>query len=198
MDYIFRKAGPEDIPQIAALMKAVYDAMPDKSLFVCDDEAFVRRVVMEDGFAVMAVPEDSGADRIGVEAAGAACPCGEAGSRPAAVLLVFFPGSGKENLGRDIGLPESELPGVVHMDSAVVLGEHRGHHLEYRMLLEAEHMLDPVRYPYIMATVAPENAASLHSLEKAGLRIAVTKEKYCGVLRHLLLKERRNAPDIGF
>ena len=85
--------------------------------------------------------------------------------------------------------PEAELDRVALMDVAAVLPEHRGHGLERRMLLWAEEQL-PARFDRLMCTVSPANPASLHSIERSGYRAVLTKEKYGGHLRHIMLKER--------
>ena len=82
-----------------------------------------------------------------------------------------------------------KLNHVLHMDSASVLPKHRGHKLEHQMITFAETLVDTSRYCYSFATVAPENTASLKSLEKTGYRVMVTKEKYSGLIRCVMMKE---------
>ncbi|MBQ1493054.1 MAG: M18 family aminopeptidase [Blautia sp.] len=106
----------------------------------------------------------------------------------AGFLLVEYPGEDMENLGRDIQLPEEELTHVAHMDSVMVLPAHRGHHLEKRFLLAAESYLPPV-YHHLLSSASPENGASCHSIEGAGYKKVVTKEKYGGYLRNIYYKE---------
>ena len=74
------------------------------------------------------------------------------------------------------------------MDSASVLPEHRGHGLEHRMIAFAETLVDASKYHYAFATVAPDNTASLKSLAKNGYQMMVTKEKYGGLTRSILMK----------
>ena len=108
-------------------------------------------------------------------------------------LLIKYPGLTEENLGYDVfsdkDLSKKKLLQVVHMDSASVLLAHRGHGLERRMLTFAEQLLDSTQYQYAFATVAPQNLASLKSLEKNGYRVMVTKEKYGGRMRCIMMKE---------
>ena len=74
------------------------------------------------------------------------------------------------------------------MDSASVHPSHRGHGLESRMITFAETLLDTSQYCYSFATVAPKNFASLKSLERNGYQVMVTKEKYGGFVRCVMMK----------
>ena len=95
----------------------------------------------------------------------------------------------EENLGRDIGLPESELGKVAHMDSAAVLPSFRGFHLQRRLMKTAEEELQREGFRYLCCTVHPDNKSSLQSVLSQGYRIAKTCEKYGGFPRHILVRE---------
>lgn len=167
--YRIQKADPFEIPLLHKLIMQVWEEMENKDLFVVENttEEWLRTYLDGRGFGVTARNQDG-------ELAG--------------LLIVCFPGEDEDNLGRDIGIPETELAKVVHMDTSVVAANHRGHGLEQRMLEYAEICLTGSGYRYLMATVSPDNPASLHSLEKAGYHVVLTKEKYGGYLRHILLK----------
>ena len=169
-DYTIRRADPSELPGLHRLMMTVYRALPDPEVFSVADigEDWFLQVAAEGGFGVLAE---------------------SAAGETAGFLMVVLPGRSEENLGRDIGLPEAELDRVALMDVAAVLPEHRGHGLERRMLLWAEEQL-PARFDRLMCTVSPANPASLHSIERSGYRAVLTKEKYGGHLRHIMLKER--------
>lgn len=177
-DYILRQASLQDAESIWNIMNTCSNAMEQKEHFICDDLEYVRQVLTSTGFAVVAC--DFQGNIVGN-------------------LLVTYPGLHPENLGYDVfpeyfstpsgGCLEDELKKVVHMDSASVLPAHRGHHLERRMIAFAEELLDFSRYTYSFATVAPKNTASLKSLESAGYVTMVTKEKYGGVLRCVMMKK---------
>jgi len=162
-----RQARDEDAEAIYRIMKQVHRELADKSLFVCDDLAFVKAHISESGFGVVAC-DDSG--------------------QIVGSFLFRYPGEAADNLGRDIGLPEQELCRVVHMESAVVLPQYRGRHLQSQMLQYGEQLIDKSRYIYFMTTVSPDNPASYLTFERAGYRIAATKEKYGGYLRRIYCK----------
>ena len=167
-DCTIRRATPNDAGKIHAIMQRVTDALSDKSLFVCDDLAYVQTQLQSGGFGVVACNSDN---------------------EIVASFLFRYPHMAQDNLGRDVNLPEDKLETVVHMDSAVVLPEYRGHHLQERMLRYAENLIDKKSYHYFIATVSPNNPASYLSFERSGYSLVVTKEKYGGLLRRIYMKE---------
>ena len=189
-NYTLRLATLEEAYEIWSVMDICYQALGHKEYFICDDLDYVKDILSGHGLGVVA--------------------CDERG-KIVANLLVKYPGLSEENLGYDvfckaedssddnsnssslyrecsIMLSEDNLMRVLHMDSASVLPEHRGHGLEHRMIAFAETLVDASKYHYAFATVAPNNIASLKSLEKNGYQVMVTKEKYGGLTRSILMK----------
>lgn len=160
-------ASIEQADEIHTLMQTVHDRMDNKTLYVCDDLAYVKSHIEDNGFTVIA--------------------CNEA-SEIVGCFMVRYPGLSEDNLGMDIGLNQEELNQVVHMESAVVLPQYRGLGLQLAMLRYAEEMLDTSKYKYLMATVSPDNPWSYHSLEKNGYELKLIKEKYGGFMRRIYLK----------
>ena len=62
-------------------------------------------------------------------------------------------------------------------------------HLPPGDMARAEELLAGRGFSLCLATVHPDNAPSLHSFLRLGYRIALTKEKYQGRLRHILCKQ---------
>lgn len=168
--YQIQKTDAEEARELHTLIMQVWEEMPDKELFVVDGTTidWITSCLKEKGFGIT-VRTSQG------ELAG--------------VLIVYFPGENVDNLGREIGLSGEALTQVAHMDTAVVAKAHRGHGLERRMVEYAEDCLKGTKYRYLMATVSPDNPASLRSLEKNGYRVMMTKEKYGGYQRDILLKD---------
>ena len=200
--YHLRPAAIEDAYEIWTVMDTCSKSMVQKDHFICDDLEYVRDILSEHGFGVVACDTDG---------------------KIVGNLLVKYPGLTKENLGYDVFisynqntfpafsfknqvspkfresdeksfthnilLTSENLKRVVHMDSASVLLQHRGHGLESEMIAFAENLIDTSKYCYSFATVAPENMASLKSLEKNGYQEMVTKEKYGGVTRCVMMKK---------
>ena len=113
----------------------------------------------------------------------------------AGILLTTFPGDSEENLGRDIGLPESELMLVAHMDSVAILPEYRGAGLQKRLMQHAEQELAEQGYRYFMCTVHPENRYSRQNIIKQGFKPVKTALKYGGYQREIFLRDRSEGLD---
>ena len=138
-DVVLRIAKFSEAEAIHGLMKSVYDNMPDKTLFFCDDLEYVKNSIDKEGFVVVACNPDSG--------------------KIVANLIVRHPD--EDNLGLDINLPTEELSKVIHMESAVVSADYRGQGLQYRLMEYAEKFLrSEGKHKYLMATVSPYNPAS--------------------------------------
>ncbi len=166
--YLISLAGPDGSRDLHKLMHDVWEVLDDKSVFAVDDldEDWVRERLAS-GFGVTARTADG-------ELTG--------------MLIVCRYGLGEENLGYDLGCPADLLPYVCNFECAAVLPEHRGHGLQARMFAFAEEHLRGSDIRLMAMTVSPHNAPSLRSAEKAGFKIVLTKEKYGGVLRHVLAK----------
>ena len=191
-NYTLRPAALEDAYEIWSIMDTCFQSLAHKEYFICDDLEYVKDILSGHGFGIVACDEDG---------------------KVVGNLLVKYPGLTEENLGYDvfvtleknknvmqdstlnqidkstIMLTPENLNRVLHMDSASVLPKHRGYGLEKEMIAYAETLVDTSKYHYSFATVAPENMASLRSLEKNGYQVMMTKEKYEGFVRHIMMKQ---------
>ena len=165
--YTIRRAIGADAEPIFELMQEIYDGLENKDLFVPGDLDYIRDNIDGGGFTVVA-EDDAG--------------------RLAGVFIFCYPLDSEENLGIDIGLSVDELPSVVHMDTVMVPKEARGHGLQSRMLKAGEEMVDKDRFHYFLATVSPDNPASIRSMEKNGYAPVITKKKYGGLMRRIYMK----------
>ena len=167
-NYTLRPATLDDAYEIWTVMDISSKTMEHKEHFICDDLDYVKEILTGRGFGIVACNADG---------------------KIVGNLLVKYPGLDEENLGYDVCFTPNNLNRVLHMDSASVLSEHRGHGLERKMITFAETLVDTSKYCYSFATVAPENTASLKSLKKNGYQLMVTKEKYDGFIRCVMMKE---------
>lgn len=165
--YHLRPATLDDADEIHSIMDTCFQTLEHKEYFICDDLEYVKDILSGHGFGVVACDENG---------------------KIVGNLLVKYPGLDEENLGYDVFMNSYNLNRVLHMDSASVLPSHRGHGLECRMIAYAESLVNASKYCYSFATVAPENIASLKSLEKNGYQVLVIKEKYDGVIRCVMMK----------
>ena len=168
MEFLLEKALVCEAEAVADLIQNVWDQMEQKEWYVADNAEYTSRMLSTGKGVVYKALETS---------------------TMAAVFMVTFPGTGEENLGREIGLAEEELPKVAHMESMAILPEFRGNRLQYRMMQAAEEELRASGYRYLMCTVHPENRYSRDNVLRQGYHVVATKEKYGGYLRDILLKE---------
>ena len=189
MEFDIRKCGRKDIDTIIALIRTVVELLEQKEWFAADNDEYTRKMLAEGrGTAWMAVERESGRPA-GVFLTAVPLPSGKAVPGPDSGPNANTPEDYEENLGRDIGLPESELGKVAHMDSAAVLPAFRGFHLQRRLMEAAEEELQKEGFRYLCCTVHPNNKSSLRSVLSQGYRIAKTCKKYGGSPRHILVKE---------
>ena len=78
---------------------------------------------------------------------------------------------------------------MAHVESVAILPEYRGHGLQYRMMRMAEDVARKENYAYLLCTVHPENRFSRNNMVKMGFHSVVTKEKYGGFLREVMMKQ---------
>ena len=161
------RAGMADVDGIMRVMDAARrSAVP--GWFVSDDTEYVRRHVDEQGFILVAKADQE--EIVGF-------------------LVIDFPGICEGNLGVYRNLEPEALLRVVHMDSAAVLPEFRGNHLQERLFRVAEEILDQMPwYRYRMCTVHPENRYSLNNLERLGYRVLTEAYLYGGLPRYVMWK----------
>lgn len=169
MEFLIEKAAPGDYKTLAGVIQEVWLQMEQKEWFVADDSKTICRILEEGrGLGYKAFEKESGA--------------------LAGVFLGVLPGNREENLGRDIGLAGEELETVAHMDTIAILPQYRGNGLQHTMMQAAEEELKNQGYKYLMCTVHPENIYSKKNAVMQGYKVVLTKEKYGGYVRDILLK----------
>lgn len=159
---------PEREKDIFTHFNKVYDEMPDKSQLVIESKEYIDSYFSGGGFVVIATNEK---DLL------------------VGCLTVRFPNLQKDNLGRDINLNKEDLQKVAHIETVTVEMKYRGNNLQLKMLEYAEKIINS-NYKYIMATVAPDNYASIKTFKTDGFKLVKTKQKYGGLLRGIYLKNR--------
>ena len=169
---IFKKATIQDVPTIASTMQTIYTQLDNKDLYIIDDEEFIYETLHHHkGFTIMAMDENI----------------------LAGYFIIRFPNPDEqEHLGDFLGFTQQQKEQCVYFDSAAVLPEYRHQGLQSRMLQECEKHLAHTSYHHALATVSPDNPASLHSLLKNNFQIITTTKLYNGRSRHVLYKELKN------
>ncbi len=110
---------------------------------------------------------------------------------------LLVPEIDEDHLGRDIGLSEEELPGVIYQEVSIVHQKYRGNRLQQTLaiLIMQELMKTDNSFTNICCTVAPFNIPSLKDKFAQGMEIAALKEKYGGMLRYVFVKELSEGRD---
>lgn len=174
---IIQKATEADIDKIENLMQETYQNMENKDLFVPDDRAFIERHISKEGFILLAKSTEGMEIKMEIK------------NQLAAFLIVRFPGEAPDNLGQSLHLSADQLRKVAHMESAVVAPAYRGHHLQQRLLQEAEQILSSMNIIYLMCTIDPNNSHSLNNAKAAGYKIVETVPKYGNRIRTIMCKQ---------
>ena len=170
MEFIIERASGEDAEIMAEIIEKVWADIDNKHWFVADDSEYTTRILKEgNGLGYKAVEKDSGAI--------------------AGIFIVALPGMKEENLGRDIELAQEELGKVAHMESVAILPSYRGNGLQYALMQQGEADLRKMGYSYLMCTVHPDNLYSKNNVIRQGYEVVLTKEKYGGYIRDILLKK---------
>lgn len=161
-----RRITAEEVPQVFALMEDVVARLPSKALFATADEAYFYTHVEELGEIYGAFEDD----------------------QLVAYTVLSYPGLHDWNLGRELGVLESELDKVAVLEMTVVHESARGrglqqyfHQLRERRARERGSLL-------LYSTVHPDNTPSRRNLEAAGLTVQFTRPMYGGSMRHCYAK----------
>ena len=162
-----RKALASDAPQIFSIMNAVANETKDTGRFIGDSLQYIISHIENDG--CIFVCESTGAI--------------------AGFIIIDIPGDKPHNLGLDIGLSGNKLTTVAHMDSIALLPKFRGLGISKALIQHGEEYLKGLGYTNFLATVHPDNAASLNSFLSLGYKIKSTVPKYGNFLRHIIYKE---------
>lgn len=169
MDFQIVKALPSDDQLFTNIIQTVWEQMEEKSWFVAENADYIYQALSSDnGFGYKAIETKTKA--------------------VSAVFLAIIPGLDESNLGRDAGMPESELPLIAHMDTIAVLSAYRGHGLQKRLMETAETDLKARGIRFLMCTVHPDNLFSLNNVLGQGYEILTIKKKYGGKMRAILRK----------
>ena len=157
-----------DIP---AMMNIIEESLPliqDPNWFVGDTEEFYAKHIDETGFTLKATSVTDASF--------------------AAYFTVRYPKLDPDNCGYDLNFTETDLLQTAHMETCVVHPNHRGHHLEARLMEEAIRILKETEYRHLLGTVHPNNTASLKAFLSNEFHVAKTLKKYGGKLRHIMYR----------
>lgn len=170
MAYSIKRADFIHAGFIFDIMNQIGDGMDNPGYFVKSDMDFIQNHIERQGVTFLAQDKN----------------------QPIGFLIIDIPGGQDHNLGLDIGLPPARLNSAAHMDTVAVLPEYRGMRLQKALLEQGEDYMKQLGYTDFLATVHPDNSASLNNFLRCGYRVKETKLKYGGFLRHILHKNKEN------
>jgi ribosomal protein S18 acetylase RimI-like enzyme len=161
-----RSLDASDLPALISLHHRVLEQLPP-GVLNAETDAFFAEHVAESGRL------------LGLETA--------EGEMMAYAVLGLPAASSRYNFGRDIGLPESELGAIAHLDGVAVAPEWRGHGLQRVLARRRTAIAAEAGRRHIISTVAPNNLPSLHNLLAEGFAIVATRPMFAaGHMRHLV------------
>jgi len=106
-----------------------------------------------------------------------------------AYSIIRLPGDAEDNLGRDIGLPETDLDKVAHLQATVVHPAYRGMGLQRRMARAHLEVIEDLGYEHVCCTVSPKNPVSLGNIISSGFVIKNLTPKFEGWWRYIMYKK---------
>ena len=162
-EFSLRLANQTDVPEIMEIMSAAHSAMVDPSDYITDPEDYVRVHVSEKGFIVL----------------------GMDGEEIAGFFMAVLPAYVRENTGYELDFSEEILCRTAILDSVAVRPAAQGQGLMGMLLQEALRRLAG-EADFFVATVSPNNAASLHNFEKCGFHPLKEIRKPGGQIRYLM------------
>lgn len=163
----FYKLQPDHLDEILSLQSFVTSRMTAKENYVSLSKEEFQFILEGHGLAVGAFVDNT---LIGMYA-------------------LVFP-KNEDNHGKLLGISEREFHSVIHSESAFVLPNFQGNRLLFIMKkLAFEQVEEMRRYRYILATIHPNNIASLKAHFSLGLHIVQLRKMYHNLWRYLLIHD---------
>ena len=163
MDIQIRKGDLDELEDFIRMTHDIQDAMTQTEWFAIDPDEETRELAY------------AGDLRFWVA---------EVEGRMAGVFSLIRPGLRAFNLGYELELTEEELERVIHMDTAAVHPDFRGHGLQRRLISAVEPELQG---KILLCTIHPDNGYSLQNMQKLGYTIEKKVARY-GSIRYILRK----------
>ncbi|GGA08950.1 hypothetical protein GCM10008018_63230 [Paenibacillus marchantiophytorum] len=151
----------QEIPQVQELMMDVVSRLPSEALYAMDRIEALYAYLEQDS-EIYGVYE---ADKL------------------VAFTMLAFPAFSESNLGREFGVPESDLAKVASLEGSIVHESVRGRGLQRHFHARREQLSREKGMKYLYATVHPDNAVSRRNLEAAGLTVQFSRLMYGGLPR---------------
>lgn len=169
--FVIRPAVAADLAPIMALIDATVRGMEKSEWFLPDTEEYMAAHL---------------------DGPGGFCLVAETAEEPrelAAYHTVKLAGTAPDALGQYLGMSREELLMTAQMDSCCVAAKYRGNGLQGRLIDAVERRLAGMPYRHYLATIHPDNAASLQNSLRHGYTVAATTLCYGDKLRNIMRKD---------
>lgn len=169
MEVLIKEATIKDIDEILKLKKDIWDKLENKEWYVIDgtNRDFLNRELQNNGLILKAINNN----------------------KIVGFLII------RNCLKKDNSIIqklhfENKADMCIELSNGAVDSEYRGNNLYIEMAKKAEEiMINRYNKKYILATVHPDNMASLKSLLKIGYKIICKSKMYDNLDRYILLKD---------
>jgi hypothetical protein len=156
-----------DVDEIVRLHNFVVGGLAIPGLYRASDRGHFARHIADDGYTLGVFTNEE---------------------ELVAFAIIRFPKSAADNLGKDLGIPQAQLPGVAHLEECAVHPLFRGCRLQRRLITERVAIGKEFGMERIAVTIAPRNIPSLKSSLNSGLTVDAMARKYGGLQRLILSK----------
>ncbi len=161
--------GKEAVQDMLKLQSQIELNLPEPELFRLHDEDFFQDIFCRERAAVGVLTEEG----------------------LIAYSIIRVPGDSVDNLGRDIGLPQTDLCQVAHLQAVAVHPAFRGNGLQQRMAKYHLSAIEEMGFLHVCCTVSVKNPVSLSNILLSGFIIKGLSPKFNGWWRYILY--RRNS-----
>lgn len=163
--FLIRRSRPEETEEILALQDIVFGAIPDKAIFIGTTSEEIGESIDDD-----------------------VCLSVYSGDKLCAFTLMVTNRITPRNLGIHLDYSPEQLKSTVTYDTTFVTPLCRGFGLQRLLFKEKDKLSLMLGASCALATVSPENGASLKNARAAGFEIVGEKLLYSGVNRYIMRK----------
>ncbi|MCR5067524.1 MAG: GNAT family N-acetyltransferase [Erysipelotrichaceae bacterium] len=162
----FRLIREDELEKIMQLQKDCFAALENHDWLRCNDEETFRLCLKRPNYSLGFFD----------------------GDRLAAIGILQICGLSEENLGRQLGFEGEKLNEVGNMKLVLVDPAYRGKRLQHQLMDRCEEYARQQKLRVLATTVHPDNAYSIHNVEKSGYVYHSRHRKYGGLIRNLYYK----------
>ena len=169
MEILIEEATINDIDKIIKLKQEVWDKLENKDWYIIDsiNQEWLKKRLENSGIIIKAVDKN----------------------KIVGFLIINNSLKKEKDIIKKVNL-EEQTDICIELSNGAVDSAYRGNHLYIKMIQKAEKIIKS-RYhkKYILATVHPDNIASLNSILKIGYEVKCRTKMYGDLDRYIVIKE---------